>query len=638
MCGIFGIVSRGGVVSPDLLEKAARSLAHRGPDDSGTVIVDCSAAAPCQLGFAHTRLSIIDLSPLGHQPMQDPVTGNWIVYNGEIYNFRELRKELEAADVEFKSQSDTEVILAAYRVWGESCLTRLGGMFAFALWDAQRKRLLLARDPIGIKPLYYHQSEQTFIFASEVRTLLQTGLVPRRTDPTGVLSYIEFGSVYEPWTIVEGVKAVPAGHVLTLENGSVSTREYWNPLPSSRAESIQQSGNGIATADRLPVILRDAVLSHLVSDVPVGVFLSGGIDSSALVAVLSKNGVRANTFSLVFQEEEFDEGQYSREIARRFGTEHHEIPISLQDTLAALPEAICAMDQPTIDGINTYLVSAKTRAAGVKVALTGLGADEMFAGYSNFRRVPRMESLVQRLGRMPKLARRPLAASMALFGGRSDRNRKLAEMAGGGDPIVHPYFLARLLFGSADREALFSAPDYAASQQSLDRVLQESVVASQSLDPVNRVSYLESHCYMRNTLLRDSDFMSMAHGLELRVPFLDRVLVEACFRIPGARKLEGKLPKALLLASLGAELPREIVNRPKRGFTLPFERWLRGEMRPMVEDTLMKSDWDQTSINTGAVREVWSRFLAAETSWSRPWSLFVLQRWCEQNLHGGSVW
>ena len=256
MCGIFGIVSRGSAVSPDLLQKAARSLGHRGPDDSGTVVVDCSHAGPCELGLAHTRLSIIDLSPLGHQPMQDPVTGSWIVFNGEIYNFRELRKELEAAGVEFKSHSDTEVILAAYRVWGESCLTRLGGMFAFALWDAPRKRLLLARDPMGIKPLYYHQSKQNFIFASEVRTLLQTGLVPRKADPTGVLSYLAFGSVYEPWTIVEGVMAVPPGHVLTVDNGSVSSREYWNPLQaSSRAESDASSGNGIATADQLPADL-----------------------------------------------------------------------------------------------------------------------------------------------------------------------------------------------------------------------------------------------------------------------------------------------------------------------------------------------------------------------------------------------
>src|SRR5450631_1260658 len=633
MCGIVGILARKTQISPGVLEQATRSLAHRGPDDSGMVLLKETQPEPLEIGLGHRRLAILDLSPLGHQPMQDPATGNWIVFNGEIYNFRELRKELEAVGAEFKSHSDTEVILAAYRVWGESCLTRLDGMFAFALWDAPRKRLLLARDPMGIKPLYYHQSAQTFIFASELRTLLGTGLVPRKADPTGVLSYLEFGSVYEPWTIVEGVKAVPPGHVLIVESGSVSSREYWNPLAScSRAESEPPSGNGIGTAGQLPAILRDAVLSHLVSDVPVGVFLSGGIDSSALVPILSHNGVRANTFSLVFQEEEFNEGQYSREIARRFATKHHEIPISQEDTLAALPEALCAMDQPTIDGINTYLVSAKTRAAGVKVALTGLGADEMFAGYSNFRRVPRMEVFWERFGQLPRLARRPLSASIALFAGKGDRSRKLAELAAGHDSVVHPYFLARMLFAAAERETLFSAPDYQASQQSLDRMLQESVTDSRSLDPFNRVSYLESNFYMRNTLLRDSDFMSMAHGLELRVPFLDRALVEACFRIPGEEKLQGNLPKGLLLGSLGVELPREIVNRPKRGFTLPFERWLRGAMRPLVEDALLNSDWDQTSISARAVREVWDRFLAGETSWSRPWSLFVLARWCEQNL------
>ncbi|MGA9417386.1 MAG: asparagine synthase (glutamine-hydrolyzing) [Terriglobales bacterium] len=641
MCGIFGVVSRGSSLPADFLSKAERSLTHRGPDDSGTILLNVGDQ---QIGFAHARLSIIDLSPLGHQPMHDPVTGNWIVFNGEIYNFRELRKTLEAAGAEFKSHSDTEVILAAYRVWGESCLTRLGGMFSFALWDAARKRLLLARDPMGIKPLYYHHSERTFIFASEVRTLLQTGQVPRKTDPAGVLSYLAFGSVYEPWTIVEGVKAVPPGHVITVENGLVSSREYWNPLQSSaRVDSDEKSserkstdgstdGSMNGTAAQLPAILRDAVLSHLVSDVPVGVFLSGGIDSSALVAVLSHNGVRANTFSLVFQEEEFDEGQYSRAVARRFGAEHHEIPVSPQDALASLPAALCAMDQPTIDGINTYLVSAKTRAAGVKVALTGLGADEMFAGYSNFRHVPKMEALSKRLGRLPRLARRPLSASVGLFAGKGDRSRKLAWLATGRDAIVHPYFLARTLFAPAERESLFESPDYQALQQSLNRTLQESITESQFLDPVNRVSYLESRWYMRNTLLRDSDFMSMAHGLELRVPFLDRALVEACFRIPGNRKLQGDSPKSLLLASLGVDLPPQIVNRPKRGFTLPFERWLRREMRRVVEDVLLKSNWDQTALSASAVQAVWNRFLASETSWSRPWSLFVLQRWCEQNL------
>jgi asparagine synthase (glutamine-hydrolysing) len=290
------------------------------------------------------------------------------------------------------------------------------------------------------------------------------------------------------------------------------------------------------------------------------------------------------------------------------------------------------MDQPSMDGINTYLVSAKTRSAGVKVALTGLGADEMFGGYSSFRRVPRMERMAARLRRLPALARRQLAASVSMVAGNSDRNRKLAELASAQESLVHPYFLVRTLFGRSERGALFRAKEYEASEQALDGVLRESVTESAVLDPVNRVSYLESHWYLRNTLLRDSDSMSMAHGLELRVPFLDQALVEACFRSPGEKKLQGRSPKSLLLASLGVELPPEIVKRPKRGFTLPFERWLRGEMRNVVENTLLRDDTDQAPFDPGATQDVWRRFLAGETSWSRPWSLFVLKRWCEQNL------
>jgi asparagine synthase (glutamine-hydrolysing) len=629
MCGIFGIIVCDGSVSPDILEKATRTLAHRGPDDAGTVVIDSGPAQRCQIGFAHTRLSILDLSPLGHQPMHDPSTGNWIVYNGEIYNFRDLRLELERAGAEFRSQSDTEVILAAYRVWGEDCLTRLQGMFAFALWDAQRNRLLLARDPMGIKPLYYYPSPVNFLFASEVRTLLQTGLVPKKIDSTGVLSYLAFGSVYEPWTIVEGVLALPPGHLLTVDRDSVSVREYWSPLRPAGANSVgdQPPGNGKGSG-RLPAILREGVISHLVSDVPVGVFLSGGIDSSSLVAVMSQNGVRANTFSLVFREEEFDEARYSREVARRFGTEHLEVLVSEKDTLASLPDALRAMDQPTIDGINTYLVSAQARAAGVKVALTGLGADEMFAGYSNFRRVPSMEHLAARLHLLPAPLRR-LAASVSTAAGKRDRTRKFAQLAAADDSFVHPYFLARQLFADSEQESLFPTASYEGARSSLHDALLTSVTASAALDPVNRVSYLESFWYMTNTLLRDSDSMSMAHGLELRVPFLDRALVEACFQIPGKKKLEGQSPKSLLLSSLGVELPPEIVNRSKRGFTLPFERWLRGEMRSIVEPALLSGN---SFLNSGAVGAVWNRFLAGETSWSRPWSLFVLQRWCAENL------
>jgi asparagine synthase (glutamine-hydrolysing) len=379
----------------------------------------------------------------------------------------------------------------------------------------------------------------------------------------------------------------------------------------------------------LPEVLHDAVLSHLVSDVPVGVFLSGGIDSSSLVAVMNRAGVRASTFSLVFREEEFNEAAHSREVAERFGTDHHEILVSQQDALSTLPQALAAMDQPTIDGINTWLVSGKARAAGVKVALTGLGADEMFVGYSNFRRVPRMEKLAARLAKLPAAARRPAAASMALLAGKSDRNRKLAALASGSNTI-HPYFLVRALFTPEERQVLFNA-DYDAAESKLEAALRDSVSVTAELDPINRVSYLESRWYMTNTLLRDSDFMSMAHGLELRVPFLDRALVETCFRISGAEKIKGPLPKNLLLSSLGVELPIDIVKRPKRGFTLPFEKWLRADLKSTVEDALMNDDYGAALLNRDAVQQTWKNFLEGETSWSRPWSLFVLRRWCEQN-------
>jgi asparagine synthase (glutamine-hydrolysing) len=621
MCGIFGILASNGRVSQETLNTAVGSLTHRGPDDYGTAIINTGHG---DLGLAHTRLSIIDLSPLGHQPMFDSATGNCIVFNGEIYNFRELRSQLEFAGNRFESRSDTEVILAAYRAWGEESFSRLRGMFAFALWDATRERLLLVRDPLGIKPLYYAQSNRHFPFASEVRTLLETGLIPRVLDADGLFSFLTFGSVYEPHTIIDGVFVVPPGHVVSLEKDDLQTREFWS-LPTDGNNTDQDR----PALRPLPALLRDAVLSHLVSDVPVGVFLSGGIDSSSLVAVMSRAAVRPTTFSLAFREEEFNEAEHSRLIARHFATDHHEIMVSEDDAFASMPDALRAMDQPTIDGINTWLVSAKTRAAGVKVALTGLGADEMFAGYSNFRRVPRMEKAAARLAKLPAAVREPVAVSISLIAKTSDRNRKFSELASGNS--AHPYFLARTLFTPAERKALYSA-DYEAAERNLETMEHNFVAATHKLDPVNRVSYLESSCYMRNTLLRDSDFMSMAHGLELRVPFLDRALVEACFQIPGKEKLQGDSPKNLLLKSLGVELPKEIVNRPKKGFTLPFERWLRSEMKSHVEQALRRTTIQSTGINPRAVNDVWQRFLDGRTSWSRPWSLFVLQQWCEQNL------
>ena len=653
MCGIFGILTRDKSLPSGILENAVRSLSHRGPDDSGTITVDLQSGG--QLGLAHTRLSILDLSPLGHQPMHDPATGNWVVFNGEIYNFRELRVELESWGAQFKSHSDTEVILAGYRLWGSDLLDRLRGMFAFALWDASRQTLLLARDPLGIKPLYYYHSQNRFLFASEVRTLLGTGLIPRQLDRDGVFSFLAFGSVYEPRTIIDGVLAVPPGHCISIANDIVTARGYWNPLKNASSSQTHSNGNNPAETNNadadLTFRLRHAIRSHLVSDVPVGVFLSGGIDSSAIVALMHAAGVRPATFSLVFREADFNEAEYSRIVARRFSSDHHELMISQSEALSALPAALRAMDQPTIDGINTWLVSSKVRATGVKVALTGLGADEVFAGYSNFRRVPRLESIAARFAKMPSALRRPVAASVGRFAAKGDRARKVAHLAAAfsadAGAASHPYFLLRNLFTASERDTLY-ASDAPAAEHDLAAELKSSLDAAHNLDPVNRVSYLESHFYMRNTLLRDSDFMSMAHGLELRVPFLDRDLVAACFQIPGKDKLRNGTPKPLLLDNLGIQLPNEIVHRPKRGFTLPFEHWLRGEMKPMVEKALSggvalpsktsygrdanSANDDHPLLNPNSVRDVWTRFLNGQTSWSRPWSLFVLSRWCEQNL------
>ncbi len=632
MCGIVGIVGRRKPVSAEILERATRSLAHRGPDDSGAIIVRPTAPEPVEIGLGNRRLAILDLSPLGHQPMHDPATGNWIVFNGEIYNFLQVRKELEGEGLIFSSNSDTEVLLKAYGRWGEGCLDRLRGMFAFAIWDAPRQRLFLARDPIGIKPLYYYFSDQYFLFASELRTLLGTGLIPRRLDSAGLLNYLAFGSVYDPNTLIEGISALLPGHYLIWQNGKQETHRYW--------DLVSEEGRAIANVAEKPKysalneirgLLLDSVRLHLVSDVPVGVFLSGGIDSSSLVALLTEMGVRPHTFSLVFREPDYSEAGYSREIAREFGTEHQEVCVAQGDALEQLPGALRAMDQPTIDGVNTYIVSHHAQAAGMKVVLSGLGGDEMFAGYSNFRSVPRMERFARYWRHVPGLLRSATTSAVS-WTGDSDQSRKLAALLRNPDEIV-PCFLARMLFTPEQVRHLLPA----ANEDVLGRAkapLMAMFERSRPLDPVNRVSYLETRGYMANTLLRDADVMSMAHSLELRVPLLDPQLAVYLQTVPGAWKTNNRMPKPLLVGTLERKLPDAMVYRRKQGFTFPFEHWLKDEMRVTVAATLkMKHESYLSSIlEVPAVQSVWMDFLAGRTSWSRPWSLYVLSQWCDAHL------
>ncbi len=633
MCGIVGIVARGASVSPEVLERATRSLAHRGPDDHGTTILHENVPEPVEVGLGNRRLAILDLSPLGHQPMLDPTSGNWIVHNGEVYNFRQVREELERHGVSFTSQSDTEVILKAYVHWGEQCVARFRGMFAFAVWDAQRHRLFVARDPMGIKPLYYFQSDRHFVFASEVRTLLVTGLLKPRLDPAGLLSYLSFGSLYDPTTLLQGISALGAGSYLIWESGKVTHTRYWDLLDESEPEVAPPGVVRDESHNCIAATLDESVRMQLVSDVPVGVFLSGGIDSSSLVGILSRAGIRPSTFSIVFREPEYSEAEHSRAVARHFATDHHEITVSQSDFFDTITPALAAMDLPTMDGINTYFVSAHARAAGVKVALSGLGGDEVFAGYSSFRTVPRMERFAHLWRHVPKAVRKSIGNGFSFLAPATDQNRKLAALASSNGHFIHSYFLSRMLFTPRQEAQLLRE----IRPEDLVRAkapLLENLKHSQHLDPVNQVSYLESRCYMLNTLLRDSDSMSMAHGLEVRVPLIDHQLARQVLTLPGSWKLNGSTPKPLLTRALHGQLPRQIVHRPKRGFTLPVEQWLRAALRPDIEKSLGRIGKGPLGsvISQPAARQVWEDFLQGKTSSSRPWSLYVLQRWCEQHV------
>jgi asparagine synthase (glutamine-hydrolysing) len=633
MCGIVGIVARGGGVDPDLLERATQSLAHRGPDDSGTVIIRETIPEPVEVGLGNRRLAILDLSPLGHQPMQDPETGNWIAFNGEIFNFRQIREELGREGASFRGHSDTEVLLRAYGRWGADCLVKLRGMFGFAIWDARRHKLFLARDPMGIKPLYYFSSERYFLFASELRTLLGTGLVPRRLDRAGLLNYLAFGSAYDPVTLVEGISSLPAGHSLVWENGTLSQKIYWDLGNTVQAGSHYISPNNNERQrieDELHAALAESIRMRMVSDVPVGVFLSGGIDSSTVTGILSRSGEQLSTFSIAFREAEYSEAEYSRLVARTFNTDHHELLVSQGDALAAIAPALRAMDQPTVDGLNTYFVSRQARAAGIKVVLSGLGGDELYAGYSTFHTVPRMERFLQIWGLFPKTVQRGLSATASQFVRDTDHRRKLMALATENGNLMHPYFLSRMLFTPQRRSALLSS----IGSEELDRsraALGECVSRAMNLDPINRVSYFEARCYMPNTLLRDTDVMSMAHGLEVRVPLIDHLLAEKLIALPGAWKIDRQMPKPMLVGALRGTLPDRVIHRRKHGFTLPFEHWLRDELSVEVETTLLNIAGGPLSsiLNASAVEHVWSDFQHGRTSWSRPWSLYVLERWCE---------
>ena len=647
MCGIAGLrmtgrpsavglpTAGGGHIAPrDAVRRMVDVLRHRGPDDEGIVQV---AAGDTDAHFGHTRLAIIDLSPDGHQPMRDPETGNWITYNGEIYNFRDVLAELGADDPGLSpwSRSDTEVILRAYRRWGRECVHRLRGMFAFALWDARKQELFLARDHLGIKPLYYYADARVFVFASEVRALLESGLVPRRLDRTGLWGYLAYQSVPAPQTLIRGVRMVPPGSALVVDGaGEITEHRYWDLFDNASEEARHASV--AESRKRVRALLAESVGLHLVSDVPVGVFLSGGIDSSIVTGLMREQGHVPRTFSVVFAERAYSEAQHARDVARRFDTDHTEIALTEQALLDQLPDALNAMDQPSGDGVNTYVVSRAVRAAGLTVALSGLGGDEFFCGYPSFRRLARSTGLLRALAGTPAVARRLTAAGMRSVGTGSVTWGKIAALMESDGTLSQVFPIAREVLSREQRRRLLEtawAEPRVGARDPYVELLTEAFDRADGAGLLSQISYAEARTYMHDVLLRDADQVSMAHALEVRVPLLDHVLVEYVMGLPDAHKRSSRRPKALLVDSVEGLIPENIIRRPKQGFLLPFAPWMRGALREFCAERLGARGLCAREIfRNDRVDQLWRDFANGnERLWSRVWLLVVLEVWLARN-------
>ncbi len=561
MCGIAGAINTG--LSAEALEQVLRGferdLRHRGPDDHGFFVSRRGTA-----GLVNTRLAILDLSPAGHQPMQTADGRYTIVFNGEIYNFDALRTELIAEGETFASHSDTEVILKMFARFGPDCVREFAGMFGIAIWDEQEESLFLARGPLGVKPVYYHAGGERLLFASEIRTLLQTGLVPRKLSAAAVSGYLLFGAVPEPATLIDGIKLLPPGHYLTWRKGEMRLTKYWDIQFGKDGSSREEAAATVRQA------LQESVQRHLVSDVPVGVFLSGGIDSTAVVALAAQEKrSELRTFCISFEDPNFNEGEVAARTAAHFGAKHTDWRLDSETAKQLLHQFLESADQPSIDGFNTFCVARLAHDHGLKVVLSGLGGDELFGGYQSFQKVPRMVEASRWL--TPVAPMRRLVGGQMQSGLLSPRMNRLGRFLTDAPITAAAYWAMRGIFTPREVERLLPRYGLAGGQARSGIALH--VPPQPTLE--DEVSYLELTRYMRNQLLRDSDVMSMAWSLELRVPFVDSHFVEAIQRIPAQLRLaQGK---QLLLDAI-PEIPQWVRERPKQGFTFPVPRLGGGRM------------------------------------------------------------
>jgi asparagine synthase (glutamine-hydrolysing) len=583
MCGIAG---QFGKTSPDFGARALAALEHRGPDGNG--IWESEGVT-----LVHTRLAILDLSNGGHQPMHCPESALTIVFNGEIYNFRELRASLEQKGVGFRSHSDTEVLLRLYQKEGPAMVEKLRGMFAFAIWDGRERQAFMARDPFGIKPLYYTTSGGTLSFASELRVLQKTGQAGSQLNSSALMGFFETGSVAEPQTLLNGVRCLPAGHQLCWKEGQVEEHAHWG-LHFKPVETSPQEAVRITRA-----ALLDSVQHHFVSDVPVGIFLSGGIDSTALLALAKETGhSQLNSFSIGVDDTRLDETDLASRTAQHFGTQHHVLKLNAQLAAESFPRFLAQMDQPSIDGFNTFTVAGFARQQGMKVVLSGLGGDELFGGYPSFQKVPRLAQAARLARHVPALG-----AMMERFMPRQPL-RRVGSLLQQQPNLLNSWRTFRGLF--TRRDARLLAAHYANCEVSeVPDPPQLPLPAGNELD---QISACELSLYMRNQLLKDSDVMSMAHGLELRVPLVDRTLFETVVQIPSSLRL--RAGKKLLIEAV-PEIPSWVTNQAKRGFLFPYEKWL-------------STEWGAD------FAEVTSRIPNSNPTWYQRWALFMLERWLKR--------
>lgn len=623
MCGIAGWIDP--QVHPDVLragvQRMCDAMVHRGPDDGG---IDLGIG----MALGMRRLAIFDPAN-GQQPLRSPDSRYTLVFNGAIYNHPDLRRELAAAGWSFRTRCDTEVLLAAYVHWGEACLARFRGMFAFAIWDRRENSLFLARDPFGIKPLYCREANGALVFASELNALVAGGTFAAEIDPGAAADFLGWLAVPAPRTIYRGVISLRPGECATFRQGRLTLRRAWR-FPAANPAAVCRDATEFTAALREK--LEDTIRAHGAADVPVGAFLSGGLDSASVVGLMRHTGAdQLRTFAVTFPDAGYSEAPEAAEAARYFGTAHTEFELTGARVARDLGKICAAFDQPTGDGLNTWYASAAARAGGVTVALSGLGGDELFGGYPSFRDIPRLARLLPVWRSLPESLRRSAVGWLE----RGDtRRRKLADLLGSARNAHEIGALQRRVFPSTAARSLLAPEAAAASSGTFHPALAE-IAAEVPGDRLFEIaSAWELRTYMTDVLLRDSDVMSMRHSLELRVPFVDRVLLQWLWQQPAAWKAGRGEPKASLYAAVRDLVPSSLEHRRKRGFTLPLAVWMKRELRPFLEDTFAAASVDRSGLfQRAAVGQLWQGFVAGDDNrkWSRVWSIAMLVQFANRH-------